>query len=384
MSSDGEPGVHTLSRLSDIPAEAWDAQFDSPYPFIRHAFLAALEHHGCVGGDTGWEPCHQVLKDRTGSIIAAMPMYQKQHSYGEFVFDFAWAQASAQIGRPYYPKRVVAIPFTPVSGPRLGGRDPHARRALLEAVSTDLADDQRCSSTHILFGQSLADEMPDGWLRRHDVQFHWHNRGYTSFEGFLATLTHSKRQKIRRERRRCTESGLRFEARQGEDLREDEWATVHQMYANTYLERGQLPYLSLDFFLDYGRRRGSPLRLILAYSDATPVAVAILLAAGDTLYGRHWGCTAQFSGLHFETCYYQGIELCLREGYMHFDAGTQGGHKQARGFEPTLTESLHRLADPRLHLAVARFLERERDAVHEIRDQLAAAGPYRASAAPDA
>lgn len=371
--------VRTITGLAAVGAADWDALFDSPYPFTRHAFLHALEAHGCVGAGTGWEPCHRLVEDAGGRLAAAMPLYRKQHGWGEFVFDLAWAQASHQLGRPYYPKLVSAIPFTPACGPRVAARDAGARDLLLASLDADL-EGGAASSVHVLF----ADEgLPGaGWLERNDVQFHWFNRDYPDFAGFLESLTQERRKKILRERRRCAEAGLRFEVRGGDELNEAQWAAVHAMYANTYDERGQSPYLSLDFFLDYGRRRGTPVRLVLALADRTPVAVAITLCAGGVLYGRHWGCAERHHSLHFETCYYQGIDLCLREGLMRFDAGTQGDHKRTRGFEPVLTRSLHRLADARLHAAVARFLERERAAVRGHRDDLATRTTYRRPAAP--
>ena len=355
-----------VAGLGELDEAQWDALFPAGYPFTRYAFLKALEDHGCVGARTGWEPCHLVLEDAAGALAAALPLYRKRHSYGEFVFDFGWARAAQQLGRPYYPKLVCAIPFTPAAGPRLGARTAELRAALLGALAT-LWEGTGLSSVHALF---LADADAQaasaaGWLARHDVQFHWSRGNAGSFEGFLGQLSHDKRKKIRRERRRVAEAGIRFEWRRGDELDEAGWATVYGLYANTYDERGQAPYLSLDFFLDYGRRKGTPVRLVLGYEAgaAEPMAVAITLAGDDTLYGRHWGCAEKYHGLHFETCYYQGIELCLAEGLSRFDAGTQGPHKLARGFEPVLTRSAHRLADPRLAEAVRSFLAGERAAV---------------------
>jgi predicted N-acyltransferase len=372
--------VRLLSRIADIPAPSWDALFDSPYPFTRHAYLAALEAHGCVGLRAGWEPCHLVLEDDAG-LAAAMPLYRKHHSYGEFVFDFAWAEAAHRLGAPYYPKLLCAVPFTPVTGPRLAARSDAARRELLAACAT-LAADAGLSSVHALF---LEDADADaavaaGWLERHDVQFHWHHRGDATFDDFLARLSHDKRKKIRRERRKVAEAGITFEHRAGADLDEAQWAEVYALYGNTYEERGQAPYLSLPFFLDYGRRPGSPVRLVLARDGRRLIAVALTLVAGDTLYGRHWGCAERYDGLHFETCYYQGIELCLVERLAHFDAGAQGAHKLARGFEPRITRSAHRLADARLARAVESFLERERAAVARHQSLLAEHSPYRSEA----
>ncbi len=367
-----------VARLGEIPEAQWDALFPASYPFTRYAFLKALEDHGCVGPHAGWEPSHLVVEDDAG-VVAAMPLYRKRHSYGEFVFDFGWARAAQQLGVPYYPKLLCAIPFTPAAGPRLGARDAAARAALLAAVER-LWRDAGMSSLHALFlddtdAQAAADA---GWLARHDVQFHWHRREAGSFDEFLALLAHDKRKKIRRERRQVAEAGIRFEWRRGDELDEAQWARVFALYANTYEERGQPPYLTPGFFLDYGRRAGTPLRLVLGFDGGVePMAVALTVAGGDTLYGRHWGCAEKYRGLHFETCYYQGIELCLAEGLSRFDAGTQGPHKLARGFEPVLTRSAHRLADERLAAAVSAFLAEERSAVARHQSQLAEHSAYR-------
>ena len=368
-----------VAHIGDLPEAQWDALFPADYPFTRHAFLKALEDHGCVGPRTGWEPCHLVLEDPSGPLAAAMPLYRKHHSYGEFVFDFGWARAARQLRIPYYPKLLCAIPFTPVAGPRLGARTGAALAALLEAASRLWAG-SRLGSLHALFLDEAGAQAAEsaGWLARHDLQFHWRRRGTDSFEAFLAQLSHDKRKKIRRERRQVAEAGVRFECRRGNELGEAQWAQVFGLYANTYEERGQPPYLTPEFFLDYGRRPDTPVRLILGYDGgAEPMAVAIALAAGDTLYGRHWGCAEKYRGLHFETCYYQGIELCFAEGLSRFDAGTQGPHKLARGFEPVVTRSAHRLADERLARAVAAFLVEERAEVARSRDLLTRHSAYR-------
>ncbi len=312
----------------------------------------------------GWTPCHLLVEDADRGLIAAAPRYRKAHSYGEFVFDFAWARASSELGQPYYPKQLCAMPFTPATGPRLGARDAQARAHLLSALKQDW-DDSGDSSLHALFvDEATADDFQQaGALIRHDVQFHWRRVDETDFAGFLARLNHDKRKKILRERRRVAEAGIRFESRRGDELGESQWAKVFALYSNTYEERGQPPYLNLPFFLDYGGAAGTPLRLILGYEGERLICCAITLVGGDTLYGRHWGCAEKYHSLHFETCYYQGIEFCLREGLMHYDAGAQGEHKRTRGFTPELTRSAHWLANPRLHQAVARFLEGERGAI---------------------
>jgi predicted N-acyltransferase len=372
-----------VARLGEIPEAQWNALFPADYPFTRHAFLKALEDHGCVGAEAGWEPCHLVLEDAAGTLAAAMPLYRKAHSYGEFVFDFGWARAARSLRIPYYPKLLCAVPFTPAAGPRFGARSDAARAALLPAVDAAWRD-SGLGSLHALFLDERDAAAADaaGWLARHDVQFHWTRREAGSFEEFLAQLSHDKRKKIRRERRQVAEAGIRFEWRRGDELTEAQWAQVYALYANTYEERGQPPYLTPGFFLDYGRRPGTPLRLVLGHAGgAAPVAVALTLRGGDTLYGRHWGCAEKHRGLHFETCYYQGMELCFAEGLTRFDAGTQGPHKLARGFEPVLTRSAHRLADPRLAAAVADALAAERAAVARHRAMLAGHSAYRSQAA---
>ncbi|MBA4286811.1 MAG: GNAT family N-acetyltransferase [Xanthomonadaceae bacterium] len=379
--------VRHLECASAIPAAQWDALFPPGYPFTRHAFLAALEAHGCVGPELGWTPCHAVLSDDRG-IAAIAPLYLKAHSYGEFVFDFAWADASRRLGQPYYPKLVNAIPFTPCIGPRIGARDPSSRLAMAQQLPA-LAATAGLSGAHALFldDADFVACRAAGMVERNDVQFHWYNASYSDFASFLATFSSDKRKKILRERRRMAEAGIRFEHRAGHELDEAAWRQVYRLYANTYAERGQRPYLTDEFFLDYGRQADTAVRLVLAFERTEMVAVAILLRGGDTLYGRHWGAADRYNGLHFETCYYQGIDYCIREGLRHFDAGAQGEHKLARGFTPQITRSAHWLAEPRLFDAVADHLERERAYVSEREALLDAHSPYKrvaTAAAPEA
>lgn len=364
--------------LARVPANDWDALFDEGYPFVRHAFLRALETYGCVGGDTGWEPCHLLAHDADGRLAGAAPLYLKHHSYGEFVFDFAWAQASHRLHRPYYPKLVCAIPFVPSAGPRLGAGDAQLRQALIAAIAA-AAEDQDLSSAHLLFPDppDAQAARESGWLEREDLQFQWFNRGDRDFAGFVARLTSEKRKKLLRERRRVAEAGIRFEIRRGDELDERCWREVYALYANTYEERGQAPYLTPEFLLHYGGAAGTPFRLVLGHEGARLVAVALTLIGGDTLYGRHWGAAERYDSLHFECCYHQGIELCLREGLRRYDAGTQGEHKLARGFEPVRTRSLHHLREPRLAAAVQAFLARERQLVTTRHRELMQHTPYR-------
>lgn len=367
-----------VDGLSSIDATEWNALFEGDSPFVRHAYLEALERYRCVGDHTGWRPLHLIAADASGKLVGAAPLYLKAHSYGEFVFDFGWADASHRLGEPYYPKLLCAVPFTPSVGPRIGATSAAVRAALADTL-TQQPRELSVSSIHGLF----VDE-PDagvftesGWLQRTDLQFQWFNQGDTDFAGFVSKLSSDKRKKILRERRRVAEAGIRFEIRAGNELSESEWMSVYALYANTYEERGQAPYLTPEFLLGYGLSPGTPMRVILAYEGSRLVAAALTLQAGDTLYGRHWGAADHYHSLHFECCYYQGIEHCLREGLQRYDAGTQGEHKLARGFTPVVTRSFHRLRHPRLHGAVEDFLTRERQLVEARRQELMQHSPYR-------
>lgn len=369
-----------VRRLSQVAPAAWDALFDPAYPFCRHAWLSLLETHGCVSEADGWDPQHLLLEDEGGALIGAAPLYLKHHSYGEFVFDFAWADASHRLGRPYYPKLLNAIPYVPAVGPRLGARDDSAR-ALVARQLALAPQALHASSVHSLFVRpdDASALRAQGLLERHDVQFHWTDRGYGHMAGFLASLNSEKRKKLLRERRRVAEAGIAFEARRGAELSDAEWALVYRLYTHTYLERGQSPYFSVDFLTAAGRHPDLDLRLIFAVHEGRRVAVAITFVGGNTLYGRHWGAEAHYHSLHFECCYYQGIELCLREGLRHFDAGTQGAHKHGRGFEALRTVSFHELADPRLRHAVEDYLAREREVMAARQNEFMQHSPYRAA-----
>jgi len=374
----GSRVLRFYDHAAQLPSAGWNRLVGADYPFLRQEFLNALETSGCVTSATGWTPAHAVLSDSEGHALAVAPLYLKAHSYGEFVFDFAWANASHRAGRAYYPKWLVAVPFTPSTGPRFAAQDDDARDTLIAGLVRALPD-SGCSSLHALF---LRDEDADagseaGGLVRHDLQFHWHARGDADFSGFLSGLSSDKRKKIQRERRRVSEAGIRFEWRAGDALTEAEWLRTYQLYSNTYKERGQPPYLTPEFFLGYGRSPGSPFRLCMAWEDTRMVAVAITVQGGDTLYGRHWGAAEHYHSLHFETCYYQGIEYCLREKLARFDAGAQGEHKLARGFDPVMTRSAHWLADRRLGSAVARALAEERGRIAAYHDELLAHSAYK-------
>jgi len=370
--------VITLSSLNEIDAAAWDALLVGAQPFVQHAFLATLEDSGSVGRNSGWLPAHQLLRGARGELLAAMPAYVKQHSYGEYVFDHGWAQACQRAGIAYYPKLLTAIPFTPVSGQRLLGAADSAGE-LLDALVAGLPE-QGLSSLHVNFTCTNDDavlQQRSGWLQRNDCQFHWFNRAYRDFQDFLDTLNSRKRKQMRKEREQLNGQGFTFAWHAGHELSEAQWDFVYHCYANTYHVRGQAPYLTRLFFSLLAQRLPQLIRVVIASKDGRPVAMAFSLQAGDTLYGRFWGCVGEYAGLHFETCFYQGMEYAIANKLQRFDAGAQGEHKLIRGFEPVLTHSWHYLCHPGLRTAVDGFLAQERPAVQAYAEQARTALPYR-------
>ncbi|MBA4289520.1 MAG: GNAT family N-acetyltransferase [Pseudomonas sp.] len=370
--------IAVVQSIQQIPAPTWDGLCDSPQPFLRHAFLSALEDSASVGGRSGWQPAHGVLADAQGQLLAAMPGYVKSHSYGEYVFDHAWADACSRAGIDYYPKLLAAIPFSPVSGPRLLGA-PAAVGQLLDELTANL-EVQGLSSLHINFTTEAEHELlqgREGWLERLGCQFHWHNRGYRDFQDFLDTLSSRKRKQMRKEREQVAGQGIDFDWREGHQLSEIEWDFVYLCYANTYRVRGQSPYLTRAFFSLLAERMPQMIRVVLAHQAGKPVAMAFSLIGGDSLYGRYWGCLAEFDRLHFETCFYQGMEYAIAHGVQRFDAGAQGEHKLIRGFEPVITHSWHYLCHPGLRAAVANFLTEEQQGVRGYAEQARSLLPYR-------
>ena len=369
--------------LAAIPAEAWDA-LTQGHPLLSHAFLCALHATGCAAAGTGWRPCY-LTAWRANALTGALPLYAKTHSYGEYVFDWAWADAFRRYGRRYYPKLVAAIPFTPAPGPRLIAHDGATRGALLERAlamlhAQDHGADPRYSSLHVLFAapEEVALCRRAGMIVRHGVQFEWQNPGHRDFADYLAAFNHDKRKKVKQERRRVADSGVTFRRLTGSDITAADWEFFYDCYESTYRAHHSTPYLSLDFFTRIASSMPDNLLLVVGEHGGRPLCAALDIFDRATLWGRYWGTQAYVPGLHFEACYYQGIEYCIRNGLQRFEPGTQGEHKLARGFEPTITWSAHWLADRDLRGAVARYLRREAQAVNAYAESAALHTPFRA------
>lgn len=371
--------ILTLSRITDIPADSWDAVPGVTQPFLRHGFLSALEESGSVGIGSGWQVQHRLLCDGQGALLAAMPLYLKLHSHGEYVFDWAWADACRRAGIDYYPKFLCAVPFTPVSGPRLLGE----AMPLLDHLEAGLPE-LGVSGLHVNFTDVHSDALlggRPGWLPRLGCQYLWHNRGYRDFQDFLDGLTSRKRKQMRKERDQVAAQGIEFEWRSGGALSEDEWDFVYACYANTYHVRGRSPYLTRAFFSLLAERMPEAIRVVFACRGGRPLAMAFSLQDEACLYGRYWGCLGDFDRLHFETCFYQGIEQAIAGQLQFFDAGAQGEHKLIRGFEPRITRSWHYLQHPGLRVAVDAFLQQERREVLAYAEAARQALPYRQGSA---
>jgi predicted N-acyltransferase len=369
--------LRLVHSLQELPAADWDALHGGDNPFVSHAFLAGLESAGCLKPAWGWRPRHAAWFEH-GKLVAAAPGYVKGNSHGEFVFDHAWAQAYARYGLDYYPKWLVAVPYSPVTGPRLLARDPTARAALLQAMRVD-TDRHSLSSLHVNFlppGDLAA--FDDAWLARCDVQFQWHNRaGWGDFEQFLAALSSKKRKNLRAEREQVRRAGIVFRVVHGDEASDQDLRAMHEFYCMTQTEKGNQPALTLDFLRHLARTMPRQLVLVLAGRGGESIAGALCLRGADTLYGRYWGASETLPGLHFETCYYQGIDYCLREGLSRFEPGAQGEHKIARGFLPVLTHSRHYLADPAFADALRPWCEQERASVLRYRDLVLEHSPFR-------
>ncbi|MGH6814994.1 MAG: GNAT family N-acetyltransferase [Hyphomicrobiaceae bacterium] len=384
MSHKDRLAVRIAPAIREVPAAAWDALANpasAPFdPFLAHGFLAALEQAGTVAESTGWAPRHVLLQDGAGNLLGCMPCYLKRHSQGEYVFDHGWADAYQRAGGRYYPKLQAAVPFTPVPGRRLlTGAAAGNRATLLATGAVEYARTLGVSSLHIAFlpeadWRGLAQL---GFLQRLDRQFHWTNRGYRSFDDFLAALSSRKRKTVRKERADVRSAGLTIEWVRGRDIAEAHWDTFFAFYMDTGSRKWGRPYLNRRFFSLLGQAMAERCLLVMAKRAGRPVAGALNLIGGDCLYGRYWGAVEHHPCLHFEVCYYQAIEFAIANGLPRVEAGAQGEHKLARGYLPAATYSAHWIADAGFRRAVARYLDEERVQVSEHGQALAALGPYR-------
>lgn len=406
--STGEGGdlrVRVTTSLKTVPAGAWNAcanpgalrQAISPIcepaaaagtgidldnPFVSHEFLRALEASGCVGGRSGWSPAYLLVEDGAGTLLAAAPSFLKSHSQGEYVFDQSWADAYERAGGRYYPKLQVAVPFTPATGPRLlvaeGPRAEEARAGLIAGLEA-LRDQAGASSVHVTFAQEpdIATLREAGYLERHDLQFHWSNEGFLTYDDFLATLASRKRKALKRERREALSAGITVEVLSGSELTEAVWDDFHSFYEDTGARKWGRPYLNRAFFSGVGAAMGERIVLVMARRAGRYIAGAINFRGANTLYGRNWGCIEDHPFLHFELCYHQAIDYAIAHGLARVEAGAQGEHKLARGYRPVVTRSFHHLADPGLRRAVAHYLTGERQQIAQAQEALAAESPFR-------
>ncbi|GAA4865704.1 GNAT family N-acetyltransferase [Luteimonas vadosa] len=388
-----------FDAIEQIPPDRWDALHDGGNPFVHHAFLAGLERHGCLRDEWGWRARHLTLW-RDGNLVAAAPGYLKSNSHGEFFFDHAWAHAYARHGREYFPKWLCAVPYSPVTGPRLLAACESDKVALVDAIA-GLTDDHGLSSAHVNFhrasesgefesaaasdGARLPAQAgaPPGWLERIDVQYHWGNdHGWKDFDDFLAAMDHKHRKNIRQERARIARLGVQLRTVHGDEASDRDLAAMHAFYLRTFAEYGNSPALTIDFFRHLATQMPRSLVLVLCEAAGATIAGALFLRGRDTLYGRYWGAVASPPGLHFEACYYQGIEYCLREGLGRFEPGAQGEHKIARGFLPSIVHSHHWIADPAFRQAIGAWCTEEAASVRRHAQALAARTPFRTPPEP--
>lgn len=379
--------ITIAGSMGDVSPIAWNgllSQQDHPGPVLSHEFLWGLESTGCTTAQTGWQPIPMVVKRKDGELHAACPLYLKSHSYGEYVFDWAWAEAYGRAGLSYFPKLLVASPFSPIPGTRLFVCRENqkaaiaAKRELLAAIQSQ-AISAEFSSAHVLFADpaDVSALREEGWLIRESVQFHWHNRGYGSFEDYLGALTQPKRKKIRAERRKVRDAGVSTELFEGAEVSREQILFFYQCYERTYREHQSTPYMSLGFFEYLFSKRPQDVVLCLAKRNGAPIAASLLLCADGVLYGRYWGAIERVDCLHFELAYYAPIEWAIQKGAIRFEGGAQGEHKLSRGFEPMKTYSGHWLREPAFYDAVARYLERESKGIEAYVNELEARNPVR-------
>ncbi|KRE03738.1 hypothetical protein ASE61_08850 [Bosea sp. Root670] len=405
----GDLTVRVATSLKAVPAGAWNAcanphaladaisasatpsdapALDRDNPFVSHEFLMALEDSRCIGGRTGWSPAYLLVEDEAGQLLAAAPSFLKSHSQGEYVFDHGWADAYERAGGRYYPKLLVAAPFTPATGPRLlvadGPRADEARAALIDGLEA-LRGQTQSSSVHVTFAQEpdIAALQQAGYIERNDLQFHWQNEAFGSYDDFLATLASRKRKALKRERREALSAGISIDVLSGNDLTEAVWDDFFSFYEDTGARKWGRPYLNRAFFSAVGAAMGERIVLVMARRAGRHIAGAINFRGANTLYGRNWGCIEDHPFLHFEVCYHQAIDYAIAHGLARVEAGAQGEHKLARGYRPVITRSLHQIADPGLRRPVAAYLAQEREQIAAAREALAAESPFRKTGTAD-
>jgi len=374
--------VKVQENIGAIAPSEWDACAGIDNPFVRHTFLRALEDSGSVGKESGWLPQHLTIEDETGQLLGAVPMYLKNHSQGEYVFDWGWADAYERAGGRYYPKLQASIPFSPVAGPRLlvrRGDMAMTIQSALVAGLIEVAKQYGVSSLHVTFAEASDAALLEssGFLIRHGHQFHWKNAGYETFDDFLGNLSSRKRKNIRKERRKVDEAGIRVQTLNGPDIKANHWDEFHRFYVNTYDRKWGYPYLTRDFFAMLGEKMADQVALVRADIDDLAIAGALNLVGTDALYGRNWGCAGRYKFLHFEACYYRAIDFAIERGLTTVEAGTQGPHKIQRGYLPQRTYSAHWIRDQGFRDAVADYLERERHAEAGESDFLSELSPFR-------
>jgi uncharacterized protein len=371
--------VEVHDTIGAIEAADWNRLAGGDYPFLRYEFLLAAELSGSVSPGSGWTPRHLTVRADDGVLQGAMPLYEKSHSWGEFVFDWAWANAYHRAGLPYYPKLVSAVPFTPATCPKLLCNDRAAVEPVLLRAALELASDSACSSLHLLFSTDAEMQAAQvaGFKPRKDCQFHWHNASYADFDDFLAGFSATKRKKARRDRRRVAEAGIRFRRLSGHELDAGRWTRIHELISHTFRERGSVPYFNREFFVTWSAARPDDVLVIQAERGPAVLAAAVFFVGADTLYGRYWGSEGYHDALHFETCYYQGIDYCIAQGLKHFEPGTQGEHKISRGFTPVETRSAHWLARPEFHEAIGRYTATEAEHVEQYMRLVEEHSPFR-------
>ena len=374
--------VTLADSVTAVDAESWDALVGG-MPLLSHAFFSALEESKSIGKGTGWQSFPMLVFDGE-ALVGALPLYVKSHSYGEYVFDWAWAEAYEKNGLNYYPKLIAAIPFSPVTSQRLlVGSVPNASeiQSLLVETLEEITRTNQFSGAHVLFPNedSAAVLSQAGWMQRHGVQFQWHNEGFQNFEEFLSQLTQEKRKKIRQERKKVVNSGAVCHRIKGPDISEAQWEFFYQCYCNTYREHRSTPYLSREFFERIAQTMPQHILLVMAYKDGAPIASALNFYDQNTLYGRYWGCLDYVPNLHFELCYYQAQEFCIAENIQYFEGGAQGEHKLARGFKPKATCSFHHIAHPQFAKAIEDFVMSEAHGIAKYTNELEDRAPFKLS-----